>query len=95
MILHTVNKSARLNTCLQECLSVCGPDDAILFLEDGVYSAVATDQLVLPQTLTLLALEPDLICRGLRDRIDDRVTVISDLDFVRLATEYDKVVSWY
>lgn len=95
MILHTVNKSPASHNCLQECLAALGPKDAILLLEDGVYAAVSIEPETWRSDIAIYALQPDLICRGVLDRIDSRVMAISDQDFVRLATEYDQVVSWY
>lgn len=95
MILHTVNKSHFRHPCLGECLAVCGQHDGILLIEDGVYSATAIESLAIAADITVYALEADIACRGIGGQLDARVVTVSDLDFVRLSTEYDKVIAWY
>lgn len=94
-ILHTVNKSRADSHCLDDCLACCAPGDAVLLIEDGVYNAAMATGTGVADTVQLYALQADLETRGLLTRVDKRVGVIDDSMFVRLACEYDKVVSWY
>jgi tRNA 2-thiouridine synthesizing protein B len=85
-VLHLVNKARALEACLR----VAGLEDAILLLEDGVYAAargVAVDRL-------LHALEVDVAARGLHNRLQGEVQLISDDAFVALVERHQPIVTW-
>ncbi len=95
MILHTVNRSPHQNSSLADCLALCADDDAVLLIEDGVYAAIAPGAALREAPDKVYALQADIDARGLGSRLAEGVTVVDDAGFVRLATEHDKVVSWY
>jgi tRNA 2-thiouridine synthesizing protein B len=96
MILHTVNKAGE---SLSRCLSMASQDDAILLIEDGVYTAMdnaANRQIweAIPSSISCYALFEDLAVRGLSDKMLAQVVPADWTLFVSLTTEYDKVISW-
>ena len=93
MILHTVNKSPYSSPCLTDCIALCSEGDAILLIEDGVYAA--QDAYSIAAENKVYALQADIEARGLSGKLAANVTVIDDSGFVMLATQHEKVVSWY
>ncbi len=97
-MLHTINKSPYSHQCLAECLRVCGADDAVLLIEDGVYAALADSEwlaALLTKTKAIYALEPDIAARGLGARLSDEIKRIDYAGFVQLCTEQPKMLAWY
>ena len=95
MLIHTINKSPYSHSSLQKCLDFCLDDDAIVFLEDGVY-ALTHKALASVSNTPLYAIEADITARGLTETYQnqDRVQVISYEDFVALCIEYPKLKNW-
>lgn len=95
-ILHIVNQSPFDKPCLEQCLQHYTDDDAIIFLENGVYSLLsayeASEQL---KNKTCYAIAADVDARGLNDQLNAGAKLISFNDFVHLCTEYDLTQSWY
>lgn len=94
MILHTVNKN---KDCLHNCIEVLNDGDAILLIEDGVYAATSVNKDVwenIPASVSLFALENDLLSRGVSEKLLSRFESISSTRFVDLSCTYDKVISW-
>lgn len=73
---------------------MCASWDAVLLIEDGVYGALAPC-VAIGKAGKIYALRADIAARSLSGRVDERVIIIDDREFVELATEYDKVISWY
>lgn len=98
MILHTVNKPAP-HQALALCLRFVADDDIVLLLEDGVYNALATSNAAMQlheATLNrIVALQPDIIARGLAGQHAATVELIDYHDFVELCCQCDKVQSWF
>jgi len=97
--LHTINKSPFDRNSLDSCLRVISDNDAILFIEDGVYAATGTSfsdaVKAAAQTHSVYVLGPDLSARGMKeDGIVEGVKVVDYEGFVDLVTENDKVNSW-
>ena len=97
--LHTINKSPFDRNSLDSCLRVISDNDAILFIEDGVYAATGTSfsdaVKAAAQTHSVYVLGPDLSARGMKeDGIVEGVKVVDYEGFVDLVTESDKVNSW-
>lgn len=93
MILHTVNKSPPGSDCLAACLGAAAPEDLLLLIEDGVYALIpgSMGAKLLAGHAGIRVLESDLVARGLAPSQQ-----MIDMDeFVRLAAEADKVVSWF
>lgn len=100
-VLHTINKSPFSFTILKSFVSVCGMNDGLLLLEDGVFGALDNaitndEQLILKQkNIKIYALSPDVIARGIEKRISKHITLISYDDFVQLTLEHQNVHSWF
>ena len=76
------------------CLRSLGPDDGIIFIEDGVYNLnemIGTNIQVSQPRYTLL---DDCKARGL-DISDQEVKGISIDQFVLLTEQYSKTLSWF
>ena len=99
--LHTVNKSPFSHNTLASCLRVCGDQDGILLLEDGVFGAIHQApcaeelQTIINKGVTVFALEPDLKARGLIEKLQDGITLTDYNGFVQLSLDYRSVQSWY
>lgn len=91
--LHTISKSPQ-SGILQSCLAVIGAEDAILFIEDGVYHC-ASPLVVENEAPRLYALREDMLARGTLGRLHDGVEPVDSARFVELCCEHDKVVSWF
>jgi len=95
-ILHIVNQSPFEKPCLKQCLDSFSSGDAIIFLENGVYSLLP-DHTQAPQLISkkCYAIKADIEARGLAGTQKSSTTLIDFKDFVQLCTEYDLVQSWY
>ncbi|MFO7528872.1 MAG: sulfurtransferase complex subunit TusB [Marinobacter sp.] len=87
--LHILNKSPE-HPRFARCLSITGPEDAILLIDNGVLglgtaSASASGQ--------LFALEPDMAARGMGDQSGTVETINYD-GMVELTTRAKQVISW-
>lgn len=100
-ILHTVNKSSFSSNTLTSCLKVCSNNDAILLIEDGVFSALkgalsAKDlQHQISHGVSVYALKNDIEARGLGCKIMDNVQLTDYEGFVQLSITHRCVQSWY
>jgi len=93
--LHTINKSPD-SKLLESCLKVINADDAILFLEDGVYHCASLVNLAtITDTVKVYGLREDILARATLSKTLDRVEVIDTTRFVELCCKHDKVVSWF
>ncbi len=106
MLLHTVNKSVFDNTALDDCLYVVAKSDAVLLIENGVYSALnnlqrSSTHLEKIQQLAdegtrFYLLQADCEARGLvASSLLPAFTIINDTGFVSLAAEASAIQSWY
>lgn len=99
--LHTVNKSPFTYATLSSCLQVCGKDDGILLLEDGVFgamnSAPCAQELsdLIEKGVKVYALAGDVKARGLQEKVRQDIFVTDYHGFVQLSTEHRCVQSWY
>ncbi len=89
MTLHIVSQNNPL--ALKNCLAVAAADDALMFINDGVY-ALATHAALAKRPL-IYALEEDIKARGLT--LSQTVNRIHYRQFVALSCEYNPVQSWY
>lgn len=100
MTLHTYNKSldageARLRTCLRTLAS----GDGLLLIEDGVYLAPqlhagTTLRSAIPDGVTLYALTPDVVARGLSAKLPVDFSGIDYAGFVQLCLAHPRIVNW-
>lgn len=99
MILHIINKSPSHNSCLNDCLNVAYNECSIIFIEDGVYAActLSAQQIKTIQTknITLYCLEPDVIARGIIEKVSDMFSIVDDSGFVELVTTHHSNQSWF
>ena len=96
MTLHILNKSPHATQCLQECLQIAQPTDALLLIEDAVYAAVAPYARQLQESrLIVYALAADIEARGLASMDTGTIQIINDHQFVDLTIEYSPIQSWY
>ncbi len=83
---------------MSQLQTLTAPQDAILFIEDGVYNTVETqtNQAILAMIKgNVNVLLPDLLARGYRQQ--DLISTIIPVDyaqFVGLTLEYDLVRTW-
>jgi len=76
------------------------PQDTLLLIEDGVYNLVtgSSGHLLIehqPKHLRCCLLLPDVMTRGLSSRIPLDASLVTDEEFVALAVEHHKSVSWF
>lgn len=86
--LHILNKSPE-HPRFARCLSMAGPDDAILLIENGVLGLAATTS----TSGKLLTLAPDMAARGLGNGTTPVETINYD-GMVDLTTRAQQVISW-
>lgn len=104
MTLHLINKSPAKSSALNECLSIveAGKNDsnAILLIEDAVYSAlnsvayVSLHDKIKNLAVPCYVLKEDLLVRGLKVELVGEFAVIDYSGFVQLSLDYKKVQSW-
>ncbi len=97
-MLHTINKAPHVHDCFDACLRVCGPNAAIILIEDGVYAALAnseTAQRLCAKSKAIFALQSDIDARGLINRIEPGIKIIDYAGFVQLCCEHETIQSWY
>jgi len=99
MLLHTVNKSPFLNAALASCIRNTKDGSGILLIEDGIYGALKNTEnsALIEQAMEnkkVYALGPDLMARGMQDRVIDGIEVVDYNGFVELSTKYDAVQAW-
>jgi tRNA 2-thiouridine synthesizing protein B len=99
--LHTINKSPFSHTTLASCLQVCGKEDGILLLEDGVFGALASSpcaeelSAMIEAGVKVYALKGDVNARGLQEKIGAGIQLTDYNGFVQLSVEHKCVQSWY
>ena len=96
MVLHTLNKSTFAYD-LSVALTAMSPDDSLLLIEDGVYTALDKAALSRLQAagIRVSLLTPDAEARGVTGRIPAKLEQLSYEDFVELACASDKTVAWF
>lgn len=99
MTLHVINKTPQNRSLYLNMLNGLSSGDAVLLIEDAVYSALEAHQSIFtalsPDDIQLSALEADIQARGLEDKLSPRFSSVNDQGFVKLSCEHDKIVSWY
>lgn len=99
--LHTVNKSPFSHTTLASCLQICGKQDGILLLEDGVFGALnnapCAEELttMIEAGVKVYVLGIDVNARGLVEKLRSDVFLTDYNGFVQLSIEHNCVQSWY
>ena len=97
MLLHIISKSPLKHSALNDALPFINGNDTVIFIDDGVYANIADT----PQTkelseknCTITALIDDMKARGLNPE-NMLATPREMSDFVELAFNANKSVSWY
>lgn len=99
--LHTINKSPFSHTTLASCLQVCGKEDGILLLEDGVFGALTSSpcaeelNTVIESGVKVYALNSDINARGLQEKIPTHIQLTDYNGFVQLSINHKCIQSWY
>lgn len=99
--LHTINKSPFSHSTLASCLQVCGKNDGLLLLEDGVFGAMASApcaadlSALIASGLKVYALASDVKARGLEAKVRSDILITDYNGFVQLSIEHTSVQSWY
>ena len=89
--LHQINATQKLPLCLR----LLAAGDQLLLTETAVTLVLDTQSLQqLPAGVELLALEDDLIARGLSEKLPSGVKAISDHQWVEATLEADRVCNW-
>ncbi len=91
--LHILNKPPAHRRSA-ECLMQVQAGDAVVLLENAVYSLASGALSALPKDTRCLAIEADMRARGLRT---DRVEGAEPIDYnalVTLTVEYSRVINW-
>lgn len=91
-MLHIINRSPFQSSSLTSCLRLSTANDALLFIEDGVYAA--TTALQLPTHLLCYALQTDVIARGIEHKLAKHIQLIDYPDFVDLTVSYSHIQTW-
>ena len=97
MTLHVLN-AAPGTQAYTNCIHQLTEGEPVVLLGDASYAALAgSETLPLLQTAgaRLYALHDDVRLRGVADRIDKSVTIISMSDFVALTEESAVQLSWF
>ena len=77
-------------TRLNELHAAMSSEDAVLFIEDGVYFARASEALATLPACKVYFLSEDAQVRGIEVK-----QTVDYAGFVELTTQYDRCVSWY
>lgn len=98
--LHSINKSPASSTALRTCLKSISEKSAIIFIEDGVYAALASFSCGINLSdnhpnMKYYALKPDIEARGLSlDKLNQQIEIIDYVGFVDLVADFDGLVAW-
>ena len=94
--LHIISKSPTHQQRYSDIANALLDDDAILFIEGGVYACCGTEATaLLAATNNIYALSIDAQSRGLANTTPAAITLISDQQFVELCCQYHKTLSWF
>lgn len=101
-ILHIVNKSAFSSNSVQTCLDHCNHQDAVIFIENGVFNAIASSPVM--EIINLLQAEKqvhffvlieDVTARGLLNKTLSNIQMVDYKGFVTLTVDHSPIQSWY
>ena len=94
MTLHIITRSDSQSQSIHHCLSFIGKDDAVLFIEDGVYGILnnALRGGILNKGAQCYYLEADMVARGLS--AGDDVQTVDYNGFVTLTESHHPSQTW-
>ncbi|HDZ54930.1 MAG TPA: sulfurtransferase complex subunit TusB [Pseudomonas xinjiangensis] len=98
-VLHLLRHAPLEGAAFGHCLRTLGAAHGVVLIEDAVYAlnpgtSIYVSLAQLPATVSLYALDTDMIGRGVSLALPARITVIGYAELVQLCVEYDKVLSW-
>ncbi|BBB29318.1 sulfurtransferase complex subunit TusB [Neptunomonas japonica] len=96
--LHTINKPPSNAALWHSCIAALLPGDTLLIIENGVYAATHTiiaQQLSTLEEIDISFLSADLQARGLILADNNKISAVDDQQFVELACQHSKTVSWF
>lgn len=99
MTLHIINRSPFQHSALRECLEVISEDDAVIFIEDGVYAASsalfegAHELARVMENERIYALREDILARGIKHQ--EKINIIEIDGFVALCAKHNPIQSWF
>ncbi|WP_051222045.1 sulfurtransferase complex subunit TusB [Neptunomonas japonica] len=96
--LHTINKSPSNLALWHSCMAALLPGDTLLIIENGVYAATHTtiaEQLSTLEGINISFLSADVQARGLVVTESNNTSIVDDQQFVNLACQHSKTVSWF
>jgi len=93
-ILHLVRGSAFNDQNLSQCLSLANKEDAIIFIDDGVYnlahSLLSKNE---NQHFSFFVIEHHFVARGLKNQ-SNNIKSITMNELVALALTYKQTITW-
>ncbi|MDP5031061.1 MAG: sulfurtransferase complex subunit TusB [Paraglaciecola sp.] len=94
MILHQIFTNPSTESHLQQCLDICGDEDGILLMQEGVYGHLhSLIKHAIARGLSVYVSQKDLAARGLTLQTTN-ITVVNDGQWLALCLQYHKVVTW-
>jgi tRNA 2-thiouridine synthesizing protein B len=101
-ILHIVNKSAFSSTSVQTCFDHCNHQDAVIFIENGVFNAIKNscvndiiNRLQIEKQVKFFALSEDVTARGFLNKVLWNIQLVDYKGFVNLTLDHSPIQSWY
>tara|TARA_B100001123_G_C14559363_1_gene729624 strand:+ start:235 stop:522 length:288 start_codon:yes stop_codon:yes gene_type:complete len=92
--LHTINKTPHVQL-LESCIDVINKEDAVIFIEDGVYHCIHPRVIEkLSRQNECYGLKEDLLARGITEPVEN-LKVVNYKKFVDLCCTYEKIISWF
>ncbi|WP_317928796.1 sulfurtransferase complex subunit TusB [Halioxenophilus sp. WMMB6] len=98
MILHILSHSPTGAGYIEECLSLLTAEDALLLINDGVYTASAQSPFaghLQGCNCPLYALASDVKARGLENHLLNNIQLVDYEAWVELVAKYPRNMSWY
>ena len=93
MTLHLLGASPSDRATFESCRSTLTEQDTLLLLEEGCYWALPHHRQELSRIpARVVVLGPDSLARGIAT---EGLKTVDDAEFVVLATEHARTVSWY
>ncbi|MFP9229074.1 sulfurtransferase complex subunit TusB [Pectobacterium cacticida] len=95
-MLHTLSCSPYYAD-LDILLRSLNPTDVLVLLQDGVIAALKNGNIIhhlLDSNVTLYALRPDVVARGMTEQISCSVALIDYNDFVQLTVIHPQQLAW-
>jgi tRNA 2-thiouridine synthesizing protein B len=94
--LHIINKTMTNARLYQDCSNSMLKGDELLLIESAVYSGCEQDfQSMIPSNVAVYALEVDAVARGLTEKLNKKIQLINDDQFVGLCCQHQKSISWF